>query len=378
MLNYHKAYHGKSLAEVGAEEEEEWVIVAKKGVTDAQIKEMCAVARNGCKLSGHPSQGGVPFLEMRGTEDDLEAVISSGRGAVEFIEPDSFARAIPALETDIVENELWGLTRVGAYQRTATGSGVAVFVLDSGIRTTHEEFGGRAIPTLDLSSGGVEECDGRKNCARDRDGHGTHCAGTAGGASYGVAPGATLHSAKVLGDDGWGQWSWSYAALDWIATSNIRPVVGSMSLGGSGTPPAMRTAIRAATNAGIIMVVAAGNENSDACDFSPAFVPAAIAVGSTDSLDRRSSWSNFGACTDIWAPGSAILSATHRSDTASASWSGTSMACPHVAGGAALVLQRNPTYTAAKVLEQLQADAINGVITDLKDGDTNKLLFVGA
>merc|ERR1740121_2088739 len=130
-----------------------------------------------------------------------------------------------------------------------------------------------------------------------------------------------------------------------------------MSLGGSGTQEAMKLVVDRAVETGVTVVVAGGNDNSDACNFSPAFVPSAITVGSTDSLHRRSSFSNYGQCTNIWAPGSSVLSAWHTSDTASSTLSGTSMACPHVAGGAALVLQRNPSFLSPKILEELHATA---------------------
>merc|ERR1719166_293614 len=143
-------------------------------------------------------------------------------------------------------------------QHLARQSGVNVFVLDTGVRNSHNDFGGRGIPTLDLSTGGVVECGGLTSCAADRQGHGTHCAGTAAGTNYGVAPGATVRSVKVLSDQGSGQWSWSYSALDWLARSSLRPAVASMSLGGSGTQSAMRTAVDAAVNAGVSVVVAGG------------------------------------------------------------------------------------------------------------------------
>merc|ERR1719384_1285752 len=204
------------------------------------------------------------------------------------------------------------------------------------------------------------ECDGAANCARDVQGHGTHCAGTAAGTEYGVAPAATVRAVKVLGDQGSGSWSWSYGALDWLATSSIRPAIGSMSLGGSGTQQAMKDAVDAAVNAGVTVVVAGGNSNSDACRFSPAFVPSAITVGSTTSLDARSSFSNYGSCTNIWAPGSSVVSASHTSDSGSRSLSGTSMACPHVSGAAALVLEADPLKKSSAVLEELLATATKG------------------
>merc|ERR1719476_446097 len=150
-----------------------------------------------------------------------------------------------------------------------------------------------------------------------------------------------------------------------------------MSLGGSGTQQAMRDAVDAAVNTGVVVVVAGGNSNSDACRFSPAFVPSAITVGSTTSRDARSSFSNYGSCTDIWAPGSDVVSAGHRSDTASRSLSGTSMACPHVSGGAALVLDADPTKSPSKVLSELLSNSVVGAISGLKSGDTNALLYVG-
>jgi len=274
----------------------------------------------------------------------------------------------------------WGLERIGCETRMGEGEGVHVYVADTGIRHTHVDYGGRAIPTIDLSDPAdtVTECNGALDCAKDAQGHGSHCAGTVAGTTYGVAPKATLHSAKVLSDEGTGSWSWSYSALDWIATKGERPAVVSMSLGGAGTQSAMKTAVDAAVAAGVTVVVAGGNENSDACGFSPAFVPSAITVGSTTSTDTRSSFSNYGTCTDIWAPGSAITSCGIGSDTDSATYSGTSMACPHVSGGAAIVLGGNADATPAEVVSSLLDAAQGNAISGLMDGDTNKLLWVSS
>jgi len=374
VLNYHTAYGGVSL-EQDSEQEQEWVIVVKPGTTDAEVERMCKTNKAGCNLVGHAT-GGVPFVELRGTERDLEAVLSAAAGAARYVEPDTEMHMIPELEADNVEAATWGLTRIGADTRVRSGAGVTVFVLDTGVRTTHQEFTGRGSPALDMSSGAPVECKGDLSCAKDKQGHGTHCAGSAVGKTFGVAPSAALGSIKVLSDSGSGSWSWSYSALDWLATGSTRPAVASMSLGGRGNQQAMKDAVDAAVNAGVVVVVAAGNENSNACNYSPAFVPSAVTVGSTTSRDARSSFSNYGACVDIWAPGSDVLSASHRSDTGSAKMSGTSMACPHVSGGAALVLEANPNMKAVKVVARLQENGVKGALTGLKRDDTNVLLYV--
>jgi len=376
VLNYHTAYEGEpSLSETG-EREGEWVVMVKPGTTRAQIQQMCKSATNGCKLVGHP-KGGVPFLELRGTEDDLEKVVHSAREAIKYVEPDQTVHMIPEIESTNVEAATWGLNRIGADQRGRSGSGATVFVLDTGVRVSHNDFGNRGAPSLDMTVGEPLECNGDLSCAADSQGHGTHCAGTAVGATFGVAPSAAVRSVKVLGDSGSGSWSWSYYALDWLATNPTRPAVASMSLGGSGTQQAMADAVDAAVIAGVTVVVAGGNDNSNACNFSPAFVPSAITVGSTTSVDSRSYFSNYGSCTNIWAPGSSVISASHTSDTGSRSLSGTSMACPHVSGGAALVLEANPTMKSSAVLGELLDNAVLNAITDLRNGDTNALLYVG-
>jgi serine protease len=222
-----------------------------------------------------------------------------------------------------------------------------------------------------------KECHGSTTCARDVHGHGTHCAGTVGGTKYGVAPGSTLHGVKVLSDSGSGALSWIVGAIDWIATKGERPAVVSMSLGGPGVSAAYTRAIDTASSKGLTVVVASGNDNSDACNFSPAFVPSAITVGSTTNRDARSSFSNYGSCLQIYAPGSNIKSAGHGSDSGSATMSGTSMACPHVAGAAALLLESNPNLNSKQVLSTMLGKAVSNKITGVKSTCPNKLLYVG-
>jgi len=375
VVNYQAAFEGEAILGEVAKTEGEWVVIVNPGTTDEQIQTMCKAASRGCKLTGSPSAGGVPFLEMRGTEADLAAVIHSAPSAVKFIEPDQTVEMIPEIEAD-VEASTWGLNRIAADQRSRTGGEATIFVLDTGVRVSHTEFQGRAVPALDLTSGSLVECNGDLTCAGDRQGHGTHCAGTAAGETYGVAPGAAVRSIKVLSDSGSGSWSWSYQALDWMAKSEIRPAIASMSLGGSGTQQAMREAVDAAVNSGVTVVVAGGNSNSDACRFSPAFVPSAITVGSTTSSDQRSSFSNYGSCTNIWAPGSNVVSASHTSDDGSKSLSGTSMACPHVSGAAALIQSADQTMKPSAVLQEMLNTAYQNELSGLKFDDTNSLLCV--
>jgi len=381
VFNYDQAYGG--LRTFTAETEGEWVLMATPMTTDEKIMALCSSAPHGCNRHGHPSEGGVPFLEIRGTERDLEAVLSSADGAIEFVEPEMPIYAIPGMDYEetpedknSVASATWGLQAIGAPGRRS-GRGVYIWVLDTGVRTSHRDFGGRAVPGVDFSVNPPQSCQGNRNCAVDRQGHGTHCAGTAAGNSYGVARGAKIYSSKVLDDNGDGYGSWSYSALDTAARSTqLRPAVVSMSLGGAGRRQGDQNAVDAATRAGVTVVVAAGNENADACNYSPAFVGSAITVGSTDRSNQRSGFSNFGTCTNIWAPGSDTLSASHRDDSRTATMSGTSMACPHVSGAAALVLEGNRGLNNVGVWNALVGQARRNSISGLRGGDSNIFLQV--
>jgi len=225
-----------------------------------------------------------------------------------------------------------------------------VYVVDTGIRTSHQEFEGRAIPTIETHTGKVVVCNGNDpSCAMDRYGHGTHCAGTVGGKNVGVAKAVTLHAVKVMDDQGRGGTSKILIALDWIAANGISPSIISMSLGAAGKSVAMKLALDRVVAANIVPIVAAGNSATNACDYSPAYIPKAITVGSigSDGYVISTKYTNWGPCVDIWAPGGSgvrgrgkqIYSATKGGDTAYEEMAGTSMATPHVAGVAAMMMQ---------------------------------------
>jgi subtilisin family serine protease len=273
----------------------------------------------------------------------------------------------------------WGLDRLDqralplstTYTYGNDGSGVTVYILDTGINTAHVDFGGRAVPGFTAID------DGRG--ASDCHGHGTHVAGTVGGTTFGVAKGVRLVAVRVLDCAGNGAGSDLVAALDWIAAQKAAapatPMVMNMSLGGTASQ-ALDDAVQNVISQGVVAAVAAGNAGADACLTSPARLATAITVGATDASDVFASFSNYGACVDLEAPGVSILSASYSSTTGSARMSGTSMATPHVAGAAALYLKTNPTATPAQVSAALVGAALGGVVNSLPTGTVNKLLNV--
>jgi subtilisin family serine protease len=273
----------------------------------------------------------------------------------------------------------WGLDRIdqrtlsldNSYTYPTTAAGVTVYIIDTGIRFSHNTFGGRAVSGFDAIDGGS---------ADDGHGHGTHVAGTVGGSQYGVAKGVTLVGVRVLNNSGSGTNAQVIAGIDWVTGDHDpgEPAVANMSLGGSGS--ALNSAVANSIADGVSYAVAAGNSGANACSFTPASTPEAITVGATGgtsgSSDARPSFSNYGACLDIFAPGVAITSSWNTSDTATNTISGTSMASPHVAGAAALVLAQNPSFTPQQVRDFLVDNATTGVVTNPGSGSPNLLLFV--
>jgi subtilisin family serine protease len=271
----------------------------------------------------------------------------------------------------------WGLDRIDqqnlplnnsyTYPDSA-GEGVTAYVIDTGVRITHSDFGGRA-------SYGYDAID-NDNTAQDGHGHGTHVAGTVAGSSYGVAKKAKVVGVRVLNNSGSGTTAQVVAGIDWVARNAVKPAVANMSLGG-GADSALDTAVRNAIASGVTFVVAAGNESTNASTKSPARVAEAITVGATTSSDARASYSNYGSVLDVFAPGSAITSAWNSGDSATNTISGTSMASPHVAGAAALHLADNPSATPAQVSSALTSAATSGVVGNPGSGSPNRLLYVG-
>ncbi|QBR93948.1 S8 family peptidase [Nocardioides euryhalodurans] len=269
----------------------------------------------------------------------------------------------------------WGLDRIdqrnrpltNSYTYDRTGQGVTAYIIDTGIRASHNQFGGR------VTAGATAINDGRGSS--DCNGHGTHVAGTVGGSVHGVAKQVTLVPVRVLDCNGSGSTSGVIAGVDWVTGNHTSgPAVANMSLGG-GVSTTLDNAVSRSISDGVTYAVAAGNESTNACNGSPARVGAALTVGSTTSTDARSSFSNYGSCVDLFAPGSSITSAWWTSNTATNTISGTSMAAPHVAGAAALYLQGHPGASPSTVSSAIVGGSTTGVVTNAGSGSPNRLLY---
>jgi subtilisin family serine protease len=289
---------------------------------------------------------------------------------VAYVEQNQVMRA-----TDTQTNPpSWGIDRIdqrnlplsASYTFNTTASNVTAYIIDTGILTTHTTFGGRARSGRDTVN--------NDNDATDCNGHGTHVAGTVGGSAYGVAKGVNLVAVRVLDCSGSGTTAGVIAGVDWVTANAVKPAVANMSLGG-GISTSLDNAVANSISSGVTYAIAAGNSNANACNSSPARVASAITVGASTETDARASFSNFGTCVDIFAPGQNITSSWFSSTTATNTISGTSMATPHVAGAAALILAGSPGSTPAQVTSAMTGAATTGVVSNPGTGSPNRLLF---
>jgi len=355
-----------------------WFVVFKNEVTLATINDMAEQfsARRVYNI------GGTFKAFTAELTDELIEKLRLRTDVLRYIQQDS--RVYAYGEQSNVPS--WGIDRIDqgdinspgqldgnfTYPDTA-GAGASVYVLDTGIRITHQEFNNNGVPRARWGATFTGDGD------QDLHGHGTHCAGTAVGALVGVAKRANTVAVKVLGNSGSGSWEGVAAGIQWtvedcISRGHPGLCVGSMSLGGGGNQIA-DDAVNAAVGAGVTIVVAAGNNAYDACFYSPARAAQALTVGATDNTDNRASYSNYGTCLEIFAPGSNIYSAYSSNDQSYTSMSGTSMACPHVAGGVALLASQHPGSTPGALLALLQTQGTGSVVNNPGAGSPNILLF---
>lgn len=351
-----------------------YIVVYKSGgdVVSAESSIRASVAANGGSVTyvyDSILNGFAAYLPAKA----LKAVLADPK--VDYVAPDIQMHLDQEISIQTVQmSAVWGLDRIdqhilpfsGTYGYGYTGKGVNVYVIDTGIRSTHKQFGGRATKDYDVIGDGQN--------GNDCNGHGTHVAGTIGGTTFGVAKGVRIHAIRVLNCQGNGLASGVIAGLNYVGSHAVKPAVASMSLGGSAYAP-LDTAVNNLINKGVVVVVAAGNNGANACSYSPARVPNAITVGATSYDDSRAYYSNYGSCLDIFAPGSYITSAWNTSDTATNTISGTSMATPHVSGVVALYLQTHPSDSVASVVSAIKSQATTGMVTGAGSGSPNRLLY---
>jgi subtilisin family serine protease len=348
----------------------QYIVVLKNDVTDVE-SEAIRLSRDfgGDRGGGFTYQRALKGFSVRMPEAQAAKLANDPR--VAFVEEDGVVNMITTQT-----GATWGLDRIdqrdlpldGNYNYNATGSGVKAYIIDTGIRATHTQLAGRVISGFTAINDGLGTNDGN--------GHGTHVSGTVGGSTYGVAKNVTLVAVRVLDSSGSGTNSGVISGVDFVTSDHQagQPAVANMSLGG-GVSTALDTAVTNSINDGVTYAIAAGNSNVDACTTSPARVASAITVGATTITDARASFSNFGTCLDIFAPGNNITSSWNTSDTATNTISGTSMATPHVTGVAALFLETNPTASPATVTAAIVNNATLNHVTSAGTGSPNRLLF---
>jgi len=348
----------------------QYIVVLNNDVSDVDA-EALRLARDfgGDRNEGRTYHKAIKGFSVRMSEQQAARLANDPR--VDYVEEDGVV-SIVTTQTGAT----WGLDRIdqrdlpldGNYTYNATGSGVKAYIIDTGIRATHTQIAGRVISGFTAINDGLGTNDGN--------GHGTHVSGTVGGTTYGVAKNVTLVAVRVLDSSGNGTNSGVISGVDFVTSDHQagQPAVANMSLGG-GISSALDTAVSNSIADGVTYAIAAGNDAVDACTNSPGRVASAITVGSTTSTDARSSFSNFGTCLDIFAPGSSITSSWNTSDTATNTISGTSMATPHVTGVAALFLETNPTASPATVTAAIVNNATLNKVTGAGTGSPNRLLF---
>lgn len=300
---------------------------------------------------------------------DAEVAALQKNPSVAYVEPDQVA-SIDTTQTMDSNGDPWGLDRIDqrtlplsrTYTYTYTGSGVRAYIIDTGIQTSHPQFGGRASVAYDALGGNGQDCNG----------HGTHVAGTVGGSTYGVAKSVSLRAVRVLDCNGSGSNSGVIAGMNWVAAHAAKPAVANMSLGG-GYSSAVNSAATSLANSGVFLAVAAGNSNANACNYSPSSAPGTLTVAASDKTDLRASFSNYGGCVDVYGPGVAIKSAWLNSGTNTIS--GTSMATPHATGVGALYKSRYGDAASSTIVNWIISNSTANVIRSNPSGTPNRLLF---